>query len=88
MCLILNPSIILSTVVAQTVNEFIPPGVVLISLMFFVIVSIIINIINGIKKFKQETKMLNEVQSVKGNISWDFESKSMKESIVTIFLTF
>ena len=88
MCLILNPSIILSTVIAQTVNEFIPPGVVLISLMFFVIVSIIINIINGIKKFKQETKMLNEVQSVKGNISWDFESKSMKESIVTIFLIF
>lgn len=75
MALILNPSIILSTVIAQTVNEFIPPGAVLISLMFFVVVSIAINVVNVIKKFKLETKMLEEKKKKKEQ---DIESNGLK----------
>jgi hypothetical protein len=48
--------------VAQTVNEFIPPGVVLISLMFFVVVSISINIYNGIKKYRMETELFKKLK--------------------------
>lgn len=88
MCLILNPTIILSTVLAQTVNEFIPAGVVLISLMFFVIVSISINIYNGIKKFRLETKMIEE-QKLKGTETVpDVESKSVNPSKVILFIQF
>ena len=87
MCLILNPTIILSTVIAQTVNEFIPPGVVLVSLMFFVIVSIIINIINGIKKYKQETDLFKKLKENKGNVS-DIEKNSVKNSGVYNHLYF
>lgn len=88
MCLILNPTIILSTVLAQTVNEFIPAGVVLISLMFFVIVSISINIYNGIKKFRLETKMIEE-QKLKGTeTAPDVESKSVNPSKVILFIQF
>lgn len=82
MCLILNPTIILSTVLAQTVNEFIPPGAVLISLMFFVLVSISLNIRNGIKKFKNETKMMEEQKTLKPDIVNDVESKSIIPSKV------
>lgn len=81
MALILNPSIILSTVVAQTVNEFIPPGVVLISLMFFVVVSITINVFNGVKKYKMETKMLKE-KKLKKQQGMDLESNNLKNKKV------
>lgn len=79
MALILNPSIILSTVIAQTVNEFIPPGVVLLSLMFFVVVSISINIYTGVKKFRNETKTLKEKESQKQKHSQEFSKLHSKQ---------
>jgi hypothetical protein len=82
MALILNPSIILSTVVAQTVNEFIPPGVVLISLMFFVVVSILINIYNGIKKYRLETQLLEKLKKAK-ELNKDIENSKLKISKVS-----
>ena len=85
MCLILNPTIILSTVLAQTVNEFIPPGAVLISLMFFVLVSIGINVRNGIKKYRNETKAMEEENEEKKNTAGtDIESKSINPSKVIL----
>ena len=81
MALILNPSIILSSVVAQTVNEFIPPGVVLVSLMFFVVISIAINIFNGIKKYKMETELFKKRAQAK-ELNQDIENSRLKTSKV------
>ena len=71
MALILNPSIILSTVMAQTVNEFIPSGVVLILLMFFVIISISLNVYIGVKRYRYETKMIKRERLQQNDIEQD-----------------
>ena len=56
----MNPMMLFGNVIAQKVNEILPSGVVLVTLMVSVVVSICINIYTAIKKFKTETKIINQ----------------------------
>ena len=56
-CLILNPSIILANLVASFINEILPSGVILVGLMMAIILAICLNLRDGIRKYRKETKI-------------------------------
>lgn len=56
MVLLFNPVMILATVVGTILNEILPNGVILIIILIIGLITFVLNIINGIQRYKFETE--------------------------------
>ena len=79
------------SVIAQTVNEFVPAGGILVALIISVLISLVFNIFNGIKKYKNETKKIREEsQGIELNnsksLSRNKEKENPSEKVILVIL--
>lgn len=60
MLMLFNPIMLMATSVGSIINKMLPGGVILIMILLIGAITLVINVLNGIKRYKKENKKIEE----------------------------
>lgn len=80
--MIVNPVMVYANIIGSILNDILPSGVILSLLMILLFVGLLINIFNAIKRFRAETKAIEEEKENNNNKSSDEKPLKNKDDDV------